>query len=228
MCSKLRLLLAILVSLVSLATPVFGQFANDSQGVAVPFSWIRVVPYEASQGELRRLYDIVGGASGNIDNVVKVHSLRPHTLEGHYTLYRAVLHDPANQLPAWFLEALGVYTSLLNHGHYSVAHHALGLRRALNKDDRTDVILDALESDQPDRAFTGKDLALLRYARQLTLTPGHIEQGDVERLRKAGATDGEILEANQVVAYFNYANRVLNGLGVTTEGDVLGTSPRTR
>ncbi|MEC7767911.1 MAG: alkylhydroperoxidase, partial [Acidobacteriota bacterium] len=33
---------------------------------------------------------------------------------------------------------------------------------------------------------------------------------------------------NQVVAYFNYANRVLNGLGVTTEGDVLGTSPRTR
>ena len=98
----------------------------------------------------------------------------------------------------------------------------------MNKDDRTDAILDALESDQPDRAFTGKDLALLRYARQLTLTPGHIEQGDVERLRSAGATDGEILEANQVVAYFNYANRVLNGLGVTTEGDVLGTSPRTR
>jgi uncharacterized peroxidase-related enzyme len=98
----------------------------------------------------------------------------------------------------------------------------------LNQDDRADVILDALESDQPDRAFAGKDLALLRYARQLTLTPGQIEKVDVERLRNAGATDGEILEANQVVAYFNYANRVLNGLGVTTEGDVLGTSPRTR
>ena len=131
-------------------------------------------------------------------------------------------------MPAWFLETLGVYTSLLNHGDYSVAHHALGLRRALNQDDRADVILDALESDQPDRAFTGKDLALLRYARQLTLTPGQVEKVDVERLRNAGATDGEILEANQVVAYFNYANRVLNGLGVTTEGDVLGTSPRTR
>ena len=34
--------------------------------------------------------------------------------------------------------------------------------------------------------------------------------------------DGEILEVNQVVAYFNYSNRVLNGLGVTTEGDVVG------
>ena len=228
MCFRPRLLLATLFSLVSLTASAAGQLENASQGIAVPFSWIRVVPYEASQGELRRLYDIVGGASGNIDNVVKVHSLRPHTLEGHYTLYRAVLHDPANQLPAWFLEALGVYTSLLNHGHYSVAHHALGFRHALNQNERADTILEALESDQPDSAFAGKELALLRYARQLTLTPGHIEKGDVERLRSAGATDGEILEVNQVVAYFNYANRVLNGLGVTTEGDVLGTSPRTR
>ena len=228
MCFRPRLLLATLFSLVSLTASAAGQLENDSQGIAVPFSWIRVVPYEASQGELRRLNDIVGGASGNIDNVVKVHSLRPHTLEGHYTLYRAVLHDPANQLPAWFLEALGVYTSLLNHGHYSVAHHALGFRHALNQNERADTILEALESDQPDSAFAGKELALLRYARQLTLTPGHIEKGDVERLRSAGATDGEILEVNQVVAYFNYANRVLNGLGVTTEGDVLGTSPRTR
>ena len=228
MCFRPRLLLATLFSLVSLTASAAGQLENDSQGIAVPFSWIRVVPYEASQGELRRLYDIVGGASGNIDNVVKVHSLRPHTLVCHYTLYRAVLHDPANQLPAWFLEALGVYTSLLNHGHYSVAHHALGFRHALNQNERADTILEALESDQPDSAFAGKELALLRYARQLTLTPGHIEKGDVERLRSAGATDGEILEVNQVVAYFNYANRVLNGLGVTTEGDVLGTSPRTR
>ena len=101
-------------------------------------------------------------------------------------------------------------------------------RHALNQNERADTILEALESDQPDSAFAGKELALLRYARQLTLTPGHIEKGDVERLRSAGATDGEILEVNQVVAYFNYANRVLNGLGVTTEGDVLGTSPRTR
>jgi hypothetical protein len=37
--------------------------------------------------------------------------------------------------------------------------------------------------------------------------------------------DGEILEVNQVTAYFAYANRTVLGLGVTTEGDVLGLSP---
>ena len=63
---------------------------DDTSGV----SWIRVVSYEESTGELRRLYDIVKGASGNVDNVVKVHSSRPHTLEGHYALDKSVLHHP--------------------------------------------------------------------------------------------------------------------------------------
>jgi uncharacterized protein YciW len=44
-------------------------------------------------------------------------------------------------------------------------------------------------------------------------------------MRAAGLTDGEILEVNQVVAYFAYANRTVSGLGVTTHGDVLGLSP---
>lgn len=190
-------------------------------------AWIRVIPYEESEGELRRVYDLVRGGSGQVDNVVKVHSLRPHTLDGHYALYRAVLHHPDNQMPAWFLEALGVYTSLLNDGHYSVAHHSEGLRRAMDVEAEADAILEALTRDRPEEAFAGKELALLVYAKKLTLTPELMSRADIERLRAAGADDGEILEANQVVSYFNYANRVLNGLGVTTKGDVLGTSPRT-
>ncbi len=47
-------------------------------------------------------------------------------------------------------------------------------------------------------------------------------EADIERLREAGADDGEILEVNQVCAYFNYSNRIPNGLGVATRGDVVG------
>jgi uncharacterized peroxidase-related enzyme len=197
--------------------------------LAPDVAWIRVIPYEESEGELRRLYDVVKEASGgHLDNVVKVHSLRPHTLEGHYALYRAVLHHPGNEMPAWLLESLGVYTSLLNRCEYSAAHHAEGLRRALADEARFQQIHQALSFDRPEQAFSGKELALLRYAKKLTVAPNYLHRRDVEDLRSAGASDGEILEANQVVSYFNYANRVLNGLGVTTEGDVLGTSPRTR
>jgi uncharacterized protein YciW len=50
-------------------------------------------------------------------------------------------------------------------------------------------------------------------------------EADVEALRAAGYNDGEILEINQVVSYFAYANRTVQGLGVNTTGDVLGLSP---
>lgn len=207
---------------------LFGGAPEPGETTEGEIAWIRVIPYEESTGELRRLYDLVKGASGNIDNVVQVHGLRPHTLEGHYALYRSVLHHPENRTPAWFLESLGVYTSLLNGCEYSAAHHAEGLRRALPDPARFEAIRRALENDRPEEAFSGKELLLLRYARKLTLTPRAIDKSDIEALREKGASDGEILEANQVVGYFNYANRVLNGLGVTTEGDVLGSSPRTK
>ena len=49
-----------------------------------------------------------------------------------------------------------------------------------------------------------------------------MEKSDIDTLRAVGCDDGEILEVNQVCAYFNYSNRLLNGLGVTTAGDVIG------
>ncbi|MGB0507743.1 MAG: alkylhydroperoxidase, partial [Pikeienuella sp.] len=51
------------------------------------------------------------------------------------------------------------------------------------------------------------------------------EEASVIALRSKGWSDGEILEINQVVAYFNYANRTVLGLGCSTEGDILGLSP---
>ena len=48
---------------------------------------------------------------------------------------------------------------------------------------------------------------------------------DIEILRAAGLDDGQILEINQVTAYFNYANRTVLGLGIDTDGDIIGLSP---
>jgi alkylhydroperoxidase family enzyme len=49
-----------------------------------------------------------------------------------------------------------------------------------------------------------------------------MQQQDVQNLRDFGLDDGQILEVNQIVGYFNYVNRLLNGLGVTTSGDTIG------
>jgi uncharacterized protein YciW len=62
----------------------------------------------------------------------------------------------------------------------------------------------------------------MQYAEILTLRPGEIRESDIVKLRDNGLNDGEILEANQIICYFNYVNRSVNGLGVTTDNDVVG------
>jgi uncharacterized peroxidase-related enzyme len=188
-------------------------------------AWIKIIQFADSSGYLRDLYERIRGPRGAIDNVMKVHSLRPHTMEGHWVLYKSVMHHADNTLPGWFHECMAVYTGLCNDCGYSVAHHFTGLKRLLKDDARADAIFAALTARAPERVFAGKELALLRYVRKLTQAPQFMVADDVRKVREAGADDGEILEANQVCAYFNYSNRLLNGLGVTTDGEVLGLSP---
>ena len=185
-------------------------------------SWIEMLPLKNAVGPLKDAYEMAKTPAGTVDNVMRVHSQRPHTMVGHLTLYRSVLHHPDNTLPLWFLEAVGVYTSLLNECEYSFTHHCANMRRLLKDNKRADNIESALRDKSPEKSFSGKELALLRYADKLTLRVGEMEKSDADLLRNAGCDDGEILEVNQVVAYFNYSNRLLNGLGVTTEGDAVG------
>ena len=49
-----------------------------------------------------------------------------------------------------------------------------------------------------------------------------MNKSDFNDLKSHGVEDGEILEANQIICYFNYVNRSINGLGVTTGGDTVG------
>ena len=108
--------------------------------------WISHIPYENAQGRLRQLYDRVKGPDDNVDNIMLAHSLRPHSMEGHMALYKYVLHHPGNLLPKWFLEVLGVYTSLINQCSYCVEHHFAGLQRLLKDDVRAASMRRALEN----------------------------------------------------------------------------------
>ena len=159
---------------------------------------------------------------GTVDNVMRVHSLRPNTMRGHVALYRAALHDDNNTIPMWLQETISSYVSLLNDCPYSLANHWANAKHLMADDAKADKIEAALKQRKPEHVFSGAELALMRYTEKLTLSPGAMAQSDVQALKDAGIDDGEILEANQIIGYFNYVNRLLNGLGVTTDGDTVG------
>lgn len=187
--------------------------------------WINHIPYAQAGGRLRVLYDRVKGPADNVDNIMLAHSLRPHTMEGHMALYKATLHHAHNTISRWFLEALGVHTSMLNGCGYCVEHHFIGMMRQLKDDPRAAAMRTALESGELSSAFSEQEMAAMDYSRKLTKEPDRVTQNDIKSMRSAGWPDDQILEINQVVAYFNYANRTVLGLGVNTDGDVLGLSP---
>lgn len=188
-------------------------------------SWIKTIPFEQAEGKLKSLYKRVKGPNNNVDNVLKIHSLRPHTLEGHMVLYKAVLHHSGNTLPKWYLEALGCYVSHLNNCEYCLKHHFAGLQRLLHDTEQSKRFLEAVKNDTLDSFFDRKFMSGVAYAKKLTLNVQDIAEADFNALKKSGFSEGKILEINQVVSYFNYVNRSVIGLGASTKGDILGLSP---
>ena len=191
-------------------------------------TWIATIAPEAAEGHLKKTYERVKDPDGQIDNILGAHSLRPHTLEGHMALYKSVLHHAGNKVSRRLLEAIGIYVSHLNGCAYCVEHHYAGLCRLLDEKERGPTIRRALEGERPGQAFSGPALAALEYAARLTGDPASIGEADIEALRQAGFSDGDILEINQVTAYFAYANRTVLGLGISLDGEALGHSPSDR
>jgi uncharacterized peroxidase-related enzyme len=61
--------------------------------------------------------------------------------------------------------------------------------------------------------------ALCDFAVRLTRQPAAVVEEDVDRLRGDGWSDAAIHDAIQVVAYFNYVNRVAEAVGIESEPD---------
>ena len=59
-------------------------------------AWIHMIPLERATGKLKEMYELALTPSGTVDNVMRAHSLRPHSMQGHLVLYRSVLHNPDN------------------------------------------------------------------------------------------------------------------------------------
>ena len=94
-----------------------------------------------------------------------------------------------------------------------MTHHRRGLRRLL----RDDALLARIEADFETAGVSEKRLAMLRYAMKLTVTPGEVDESDVESLRNVGFTDTDVLHIAEVVGYYAYANRIADGLGIPLE-----------
>ena len=80
-----------------------------------------------------------------------------------------------------------------------------------------EALVAALRSDYRTADLEPGDRAMLDYVAKLTRTAAEVQSEDVENLRKHGFDDTAILQINLIASWFNYINRVADGLGVGRE-----------
>jgi uncharacterized peroxidase-related enzyme len=74
--------------------------------------WIEWVPEEEATGRLDELYRQHSGRFG-VDHILKIHSLNPESLEGHYRYYDHLMRGPSG-LSRGEREMIAVVVSALN------------------------------------------------------------------------------------------------------------------
>ena len=77
--------------------------------------------------------------------------------------------------------------------------------------------MEHLKRDYQKAPISSADLAMLDYAVKLTKAPWEMAQEDVDKLRGEDFSDAAILDINQITGYYNFVNRLADGLGVELE-----------
>ena len=71
-----------------------------------------------------------------------------------------------------------------------------------------------VEANYRHARLTPREMALADYAVKLTRAPGDVREEDLAPLRANGISDLGILYTAQIIAYYNFSNRFMSGLGV--------------
>ena len=71
-----------------------------------------------------------------------------------------------------------------------------------------------LRRDYRQATLTEPERVMLDYVAKLTTSPARVVPDDLEALRGVGFEDRAILQINLIASWFNYINRVADGLGV--------------
>ena len=172
--------------------------------------WVRTVEWSDATGTLKQAYDWQAERLGEPTDFTKLGSLYPDIVMERLRLYRAVEACPSS-LTADERQLAAFVTSLVN----GTTHCASGLRVKLAELGVDDAVRAAIERD-PRAPSTGDERrdAILAYAAALTASPATVHVALVRRLRDVGLDDLDIVDLNNMVAYYNYINRVANGLGM--------------
>jgi uncharacterized peroxidase-related enzyme len=178
-------------------------------------AYIQTTDYEASEGRLREIYDDIIQKRGKLAELHKLQSLHPETIVQHMELYMELMFRES-PLERAQREMMAVVVSAANNCEYCIEHHSAALEHFWEDEEQ----VEDLQEDYHLLGLSQANKALCDYASALTSSPGKItDETHIQPMRGAGWDDRAILDAGMIVAYFNFVNRLVLGLGASLEAD---------
>ena len=175
-------------------------------------AFIKLLNFKNSSGLLKKEYEKGLRRAGRIWNVLTIQSQTPEILRDSMRLYNSTMFGNSN-VPRFDRELLAVVTSISNECEYWIRAHLYDLRSETNNQK----LVDEVAENWKDSGLSEQQKAICYLAEKLTLNPGKINDNNIKEVKKFGYSDKEISEIVQIISYFNYINRVADGLGLEPE-----------
>jgi uncharacterized peroxidase-related enzyme len=190
-------------TLLETLAPPTANCSPDSGG------WIETVDPADATGVLAEAYAHQRARMGRVTGITRLGSLYPDLVAERLRLYDVVEATPS-AIPDWAKRAIVLTVSALNGCHFCMTSNTDKLIAAGHGADAEAIAADPLNASTGDEAID----ALLAYTRKLTRDPAGVAARDLDDLRAAGWSDLDILDVNNLTAYYAYINRVTAGLGL--------------
>ncbi len=172
-------------------------------------AWIKTINEDEATQELKIIYDNITKGRGRVSNILKTHSLKPHTMQTHLDLYMSIMFSKS-KLSREKQEMVATVVSLANKCPYCINHHVEALNHYWKSNEKVEMFC----KDYRKLELGAKESAMLEYSKKLTLKQHDMTEDDINKLRDVGFEDEEILSINLIASYFNFVNRIALGLGV--------------
>lgn len=183
-------------------------------------AYIKQIDHSEASGALAEFYEELVELAGSVPNIVKLSSIKLPAMKAAQDLYQSVLYHESG-LTMIQKEMVATLVSTLNGCGYCADHHGTALEDQAEQPG----LAARVSSDYRNLDLDGRTRRILLFSEKLTEDPAAMGPEDVEKLRAEGMSDEEVLDLVQLVAYFNYTNRVATALGVDPEQ--VGDQPST-
>lgn len=169
---------------------------------------LTVIEKEQASKEVQEIFLEIEGAFGTVPNLFKTYSHFPPLLKANWNKVKAVMMQ--GSLSRKTKEAIALLVSKDNSCAYCVAAHTAALKSIGVRENEINIIESEIEKSK----FTEKERELITFARKANKDPIRITDKEFGKLKKAGASDSEIVETLGVMELFTAFNKFLDSLNV--------------